>query len=324
MALRFRLRKLNKKAVFFTFVACVFLSLLIFSSSIGKNYDMREESFVMETRIATMSMFVEDVEEDIERAAYIAGFRSVVALVDNIISTGEYISDVNSSFRELFFNGTIEGSNSSLLVNNTFNHWINKIKQEADKINLDVNFTTESLNIYQDNPWNIKIDLDMGIKVSDDEDISSWSRDKTVSSYIELEGFEDPFYVLGTNGLVENRVERTTWRNFTDGSDISNLLNHTYEGYYVNFAGAPSYLMRLEGDFGESEYGIESLVDIDELSSKGVSTKDKTIVDYIYFSSDDPANYHVSGAPSWFKLDNTTNMHGNQSHLVLYEVEELT
>ncbi len=321
MALR---KKMGKKAVFFTFVACVFISLLIFSASVGENYEMREKSFVIETRIETMSMFVEDVEEDIERAAYIAGFRSMVALVDNIVSTGEYISDVNSSFKELFFNGTIEGINSSLLANNTFNYWISKIKQEASKVNLAVDFTTKNFSIYQDNPWNVKLDLDIIIKVSDSEDISSWSRDKAVSSYIELEGFEDTFYVLGTNGLVENRIERTIWGSFTNGSDISNLLNNTYEGYYVEFSGAPSYLMRLEGDFGESEYGIESLVDIDELSSKGVSTKDKTIVDYIYFSDDDPVKYHVSGAPSWFKLDNVSNMHGNQSHVSLYEIENLT
>jgi len=315
---------LGKKGVFFTFVACVFLSLLIFSTSIGDNYEMREETFVMETRISTMQMFVEDVEGDIERAAYISGFRSLVAIVDNIISTGEYISDVNSSFRELFFNGTIDGSNSSLLENNTFNYWMDKIKQEADKINLDVNFTTNSFDVYQDDPWNVKVNLEIEIQVTDEEDISSWRRDKEVISYIEIEDFEDPFYTLGTNGLVENRIEETIWDSFTNGSDISNLLNHTYEGYYIEFAGAPSYLMRLEGDFGESEHGIESLVDIDELSSKGVSTKDKTIIDYIYFSDDNPTNYHVSGAPSWFNLDNVSNMHGNQSHLEVYEVEDLT
>ena len=60
---------LGKKGVFFTFVAFVFLSLLVFLSSVGNNYDMRERSFVIETRVDTMNRFVVDIDKDIERGA---------------------------------------------------------------------------------------------------------------------------------------------------------------------------------------------------------------------------------------------------------------
>ncbi len=81
--------------------------------------------------------------------------------------------------------------------------------------------------------------------------------------------------------------------------------------------------MRLAGNFNSSAYGIESLVDLDELNSKGVSVKDKSIVDYIYFRNNNPQAYHVQGAPSWFKLDNRSNTEGNQTHLELYQVTNL-
>ena len=81
--------------------------------------------------------------------------------------------------------------------------------------------------------------------------------------------------------------------------------------------------MRLQGYLISSEYGIESLVDIDEFSTRGAPVKDKTIVDYIYFSTQDPAYHHVIGAPSWLKLDNRSNTYNNQTHHDLYEVNDL-
>ena len=314
---------LGKKAVFFTFVATVFLALLVFSASVGNNYKLRQISFATETRIYTMNMFVSDVERDIERAAYISGFRSLVALVDHVVSTGEYLSDVDSDFTELFFNGTLNGTNASLLVNNTFTDWMSKIKNEARKIDIIINFSVNNVSLFQDNPWEVGVNVNLRIMLSDKDGVTWWDKEKSAQSYIELEGFEDPLYPLGTNGVVENRIRRKNVSYFVSGTNIDNLLNHTYEGRYVAFTDAPSYLMRLEGDFGSSEYGIESLVDVSELVSKGISPKDKSIVDYIYFGSANPAKNHVSGAPSWFKLDNSSNMDNSQGHFDLYEVNGL-
>ena len=314
---------LGRKGVFFTFIAFVFLALLIFSLSVGNNYEMRQRIFVIETRVDTMDKFLSDVEQDMERGAYIAGFRTLIALEDHIVSTGEYLTDLEGDFNELFFNGTLNGVNSSIMVNNTFDDWVDKIKDEADKIDILVNFSINNVNLSQDNPWDVRVNMALEISVIDKADTSQWNRERLIISRIEINGFEDPIYRLETNGVIEHRVEKTNFSYFANGADISNLLSHTYDGYYASFSGAPSYLMRLEGNFGSSEYGIESLVDVGDLNSRGVSSRDKSIVDYIYFGSQNPVKYHVSGAPSWFKLDNESNMHGNQSHHGLYEVNGL-
>ena len=315
---------LNRKGVFFTFVATVFLALLIFSSVIGNNFRLRQISFATETRISTMNMFVNDVERDVERGAYIAGFRALVALVDEVVSNGEYLTDVDARFNELFFNGTLDGVNSSLLTNNTFTDWISKIENEAQKIDLTLNLSLINASLFQDNPWEVGVEVNIWIFVSDREKTSFWNKSKSIKSYIELEGFEDPLYPLGTNGIVENRIEETPHSYFVNGADISNLLNHTYSGYYVAFTCAPSFLMRLEGDFGSSEYGIESLVDISELQSKGIVISQRSIVDHVYFYlGANPKKYQVLGAPSWFDLDNNTDMGGTIGHLELYEVNGL-
>jgi hypothetical protein len=315
---------LKKKGVFFTFVALIFLSLLIFSSSISNEYELREQSFAVETRIDTMNRFLSDVENDIQRAAYISGFRAFVAIYESILMNGEYVSGVNGKFNELFMNGTIDGTNSSFMANNTLNDWMTKIKNESRKIGIIVNFTIKNITLYQDNPWEVKVNVSLNINVEDNMETSQWAKDTIITCAIDLDGLADPVYLIETNGLVENSIVKTNLTPFVSGTNISNLLSHASKGYYTAFSKAPSYLMRLEGNFGSSPYGIESLVDVSNLVSKGITAKDKSVVDYIYFGSANPTKYSVSGAPGWFKLDNSTNTEGNQTHLQLYEVTGLT
>ena len=57
--------------------------------------------------------------------------------------------------------------------------------------------------------------------------------------------------------------------------------------------------------------GIESLVNLQKLSSQGLQVQDKSVIDHIYFSSSNPSKQHILGMPSWFKLDD--------SHLAAYQ-----
>ncbi len=159
---------LNKQGVFFTFTALIFLSLLIFSSSLLNTYEMREKHFVIETRINTINNFLSDVEQDIQRAAYISGFRALLEITNHLATTGTYLSNVNQSFNELFLNGTLNNTNSSLMANNTFPDWIEKIKNESEKVDILVNFSINTVSISQDNPWSVRVDLNLELDLSPD------------------------------------------------------------------------------------------------------------------------------------------------------------
>jgi hypothetical protein len=313
----------SKKGVFFTFTSLLFLTLLIFSLSIGNNYSMREKIFAIETRIYTMNNFITDIENDVQRAAYIAGIRSLLALENHIFLSGEYLSDLDNDFKKAFINGTINNTNSSLLINNTFSDWIDKIEYEAEKIDIIMNFTINSITLTQKDPWKVTINIDSTIHLKDKKDVSDWNKEKLITTDISIEGLEDPIYLVETNGVIENYIIKSNYSSFTNGIDITNLLDHTDNGYYVAFDKAPSYLMRLQGNFSDSSAGIESLVDIDNLISNGIITYGKSIVDYVYFGPNNPDKDHVSGAPSWFKLDNYTNSNNTLNHHELYEVTDL-
>ena len=308
----------GKKGVFFTFVALTFLTLLIVSASVLNTSKMREKSLVIETKVDTLNKFVADVEDDLGRAAYISGFRSLVSMYEYVLLNGEFIADVDSAFDELFLDGTIGGSNASLLVNNTFTDWAGQIQSRAAEIGINITIIINSITLSHDHPWTIRIDLNTTFHVQDTQGVASWNKQKQVAAYVEIEGFGDPVYIVKTNGLVERKVRQTPFITFVSGTDVTNLLNHTYEGYYINHDDAPNYLQRLSGSIDSTSlYGIESLVDIAELASKGVSVKDKTIVDHKYFIGARPADDHVLGTPSWFKIDRSG------SHQQLYQVEDI-
>lgn len=273
-----------------------------------------------------MDRFIDDIEEDIKRGVYISGFRALVGIENNITLGGDYITDVNSKFSELFLNGTLDGVNSSIMLNNTFKDWMKKMEAEAVKTDIVINFTLNSISLSQDDPWNIRVDTNVYIDITDKRNTSHWSKEEEVITHIEIDGFEDPIYRVQTQeASYSNKIEKSNYSYFVSGNDISNLLDHIEKGYYVAFSGAPSYLMRLEGNLSASEYGIESLVNADE-SPWGDNSG--SIVDYYYFDEyNNPDSYRVnSGEPSppeWLRIDNETNMYSNLTHIEIYQIEDL-
>ena len=100
------------------------------------------------------------------------------------------------------------------------------------------------------------------------------------------------------------------------GTDIFNLTGHALNSYYLASTSGPSFLNRLQGISSGNDNGIESLVNLQELSQQGIVVKEKSVVDYIYFLSVNEAscNDAPSGMPSWFRLDS------EDGHLSTYQV----
>ncbi len=167
----------------------------------------------------------------------------------------------------------------------------------------------------QVSPWNVRFNFRGDFYFADIGGSASWNKTLNLAVDIPIDNFNDPFYIKGTNGNVVNKFVKTPFSSFVSGSDITNLTNHSLNSYYISSSSAPSFLKRMQGDFSSDANGVESLVNLQELSSEGVNVQQKSVVDYIYFNSaSNPANCNVlpSGMPSWFRLDD--------SHLATYEV----
>ena len=318
-----RIRK-RKKGVFYTITSLLLMAVFIFGFLSVTKYKYSTKGMVIETRVNTINDFLGDVERDIQRAVYITSYRSLLSMTQQIVINKSYIDDAETRFHDLFFNGTYDGDSLSLMTNNSFDIWEARIKQKAAELDIEIEFTNKKFSVGQRDPWHIRSELNFTLIVGDIKGTANFTKGYNVEADVPIEYFEDPTYRLNTNGIIIKPVLIQDNLDFTDGSDTTNLELHNSETRYVAFAGAPSYLKRLEGDLSADENGIESMINMDEFTINGIGTGNgnkKSVVDYIYFSEDDPKAYKIQGLDNWFRIDNESG--GNTTHLQLYEVEDL-
>ena len=304
---------MKKKAIFFTVIAISLSAVVMLAFVIGAEYRLRNKMFVIETRVDTLNSFVHDIERDLDRGLSISGFRSVLSVVDYIVENGTFSPDLQIDFRDALINGTVRGKTMSTMENSSFSDWINKIDSQAEKIDIDINFSVSSVYIYQDNPWTAKINIGLDMYVTDKKNTATWSKLKNITTEISIEGFEDPTYALNSFGRVVNTVDKTPYASFSDDDDYRDHIN---ESYYINSTTGPSFLMRLEGNLGNStEAGIESLVNLQKFIDQGITIFTKSGVDYIYFGNQTISSCQVNETAvkmPWHRLDTP--------HLFVYDV----
>jgi len=303
--------ELNKKGMFFTLIAISLLSLFLISMTVITNLDERES---INKRIVTMNNFVNSLEEDLPRKLYISGYRIIFLYEKRILESGNYISDVNASFSEAFFNGTIEGSINSeevaFLEGVRFLDIEQAINEKSSKVNLRVDLENPRVEVDQIDPWNVHVSLVVDLSVADENNLASWNSTKTVEAFIPTENFEDPIYLINFNGLYAPRVNQTPYTIFVDEYDVTNILDHIEKGYYINSTDGPSFLMRLEGNLSSSIYGVESLINLQKVSDQGFTIEEKSVRDHVYFSEENPDIFcdESNVFPSWFRIEDEDNV----------------
>ncbi|MBR9705376.1 hypothetical protein GOV12_08230 [Candidatus Pacearchaeota archaeon] len=306
------MHKRNKKGMIFTLVAIVILSIFLLTFVVVSFGNDRKS---INKRIETMNNYVYSLEEDLPRQLYISGFRIIFIFERSIVNTGIPINNFNDSFEELFYNGTLYGASESLMNGVTYSSIMDNLFQKASSVNLITNLTNPRVFVTQDDPWNVKVVLNVDIIIQDVGNLAYWNKTWEIVSYIPIENFEDPMYVLNTGGLVTNRINKTSYIPFVNGTDTTNLRLHNENFNYIASTDAPSFLNRLKGEFDANLYGIESLVYLTDLSAQGIPVYDKSCVDHVYFSTNNSNSNNIQNMPGWFKIDD--------GHLNMYNVSGL-
>ncbi len=302
----------NKKAQIFTLLTISIITLMFISFEIFSIVEQRQP---IKTRISTMENFLFSLEENLERQMYISGFRIIFLGEEEILRRGIYIFDVDAFFNEAFFNGSAGGESKDVLLGATYNDIINSINEKANKINVEVSLTNSRISISQDDPWYVKFTMTSDFIMRDKTGLAKWQKEENVSAYIPISNFEDPIYIVNTNAKISRKINKTIYEGiYIVNGDATNLAYHVNKNYYAENPNAPSFLKRLKGDLSADENGIESFVNLNEFSREGIPIKEKSSIDYIYFSSNNPPYQTVSGMPSWFKIDSQDN------HLIKYNI----
>lgn len=309
--------EIGKKGAFFTFIALMMVSILFILAQTQYINRMQQESFVIHKRISSVDYFIEDLERDIERGMYIAAHRSLLGMQQHITSRGNFVNDTDDAFTQIILNGTYNGTYLSVMNNSELKTWFEKINYEADKLSIDIGYEINNLTVYHLNPWEIAIELDAVLNVTDKQGVAQWIRRTPLRANLSIIDFEDPLYNAKTSGRVVNVIKPTNITNFVEGNDTSGLLEHINRQLYTESNSSPSYLMRLSGNLNSSPHGIESFVDLRRFDDIGISTKDKSCIDYVYFSEMYPESWNIEHTYNWLKIDNRSN------RVSRYQVEDL-
>ena len=307
---------MDKKAIFYTTAAIALTIVIIVTYSAYNTYRLNDRMDAIQTRIETVNFFIKDVESDLNKGAFIAGFRTFLGFNQFIVSNGTFLDDVDARFNEAFINGTINNQPLSLMEGSTFTDWANKISAEANKVGIKFNFTVNNVKLNQTDPWSIDVGLNITLDIRDERNASYWIRQRYLTTKIGIVGFEDPSYIVNSNGRVPNTIVKSNITNFVVNGDVTNLMMHANNSYYTVHNDSPNFLMRLEGNLGSSPQGIESLVNLAEFQDQGLALKDRSVIDYIYFGNQSTANFRINNTPTWFKIDS--------GHLDFYQVTNIT
>ena len=293
--------EMNKKAQIFILSSIALMTLFFVSYSIYASFNQRAS---VSARVKTMDSFVFSMEKDLGRQLYTSGFRIIFLAQDMIMRDSEYISNFGDFFEEAINNGTVGGEDSLVLNGATISNITNQIKERGERMNVVVDFSDINVSFGQDDPWNVFVSFEANFSIKDKSNLASWNKREEIRAYVEITNFEDPVYFVSTNGMVSRRISKTLYEGkYASGDDKTNLSLHVEGKYYANNSYAPSFLKRLEGDFSGDENGIESFVNIPELTAQGVTIhSDKSVVDYLYFKTL-PDGEKVTGMPAWFCID---------------------
>ncbi len=292
----------SKKAQIFTVIAIMVLMLMFVSFEVFSIINQRD---AIETRVSSMDSMLHSIEINLERQLYIAGFRGIFVALEEITTSGQYISNIHNFINETFFNGTVAGNQNSILYGTTYNDMLISINSKARKINVEVEMSNASLELSQDDPWNVKLVLTSNFLMKDREGLAQWNKTQIISTKIPITNFEDPIYTVN---LAPRKINQTLYEgNYVNNGDVTNLTLHLNGQHYTQHEDAPSFLQRIEGNLSADPYGngIESFVRFPD--------EDKSVVDHIYFSSQNPSAYPVNNMPAWFKLDD--------NHATKYQAE---
>lgn len=309
---------MKKKGFIYMSVVLVFLAIMM-SVFYTREVFSGEQADIITSRIKTMNSFVEDLSVDADRAGYISGFRALLSLEEYISTQGVFLTDVESSFKEAFYNGTIGNYTPMIMIASSFSEYIQRVNQKAGEVGINIIWEVTDLRLSQSDPWTVVVDIDSNITVNDARGLASWTFNKTLQSSVSIYNLKDPLYSVNTLGRVESFIQKTNITEFVVNNQTDNLIEHIENSYYRESSSAPSFIMRFEGDLSSSSNGIESLVDISFLEKQEdiIVKYDRSIVDYIYFGSQTTNNScSVQNMPSWFEIDD--------NHIIDYEIDELS
>lgn len=286
---------ISKKGIFFTFVAITIMTVIALVFAPPLDTALLKDAQPLHTRITSIDNYINDLQEAyFETVLRATTHKAILSLIFYMNTTGFYLKDLDSTFRDVMMNGTIKHPPGSLthvridditgkkiMENNTLLNWTSKITNVAlDTLNINASINITNISVIQTKPWNIDSSIRINFTVK--SDAARWEKAAVITTTISVEGFHDPYYLVNTNGKYTNIIKKSTVA--FDSWNISLVREHLRNGTYVHWqaSDAPSFLMRFNNSMDNSSCcGIESLVNPNLITP---SDQRESYLDYMFWS----------------------------------------
>ncbi len=198
-------KRVLKGQVYSIAVVLITIPLLLFIAF----YITSTQTIKFGTTEKTVSDQINHIEKNIQRdfvqALEISGRRAVLSAVNIVITNGTFLDNSTEAIIELMENGTFEGNESFLMINNSLKDWQAKILNLIRQFRLSVNFS--GTFVKNSNGYNTNHTSFLSVNISDQLGIARISRASEKSNLVSLIGIEDPTYALHTAGRVVRLID---------------------------------------------------------------------------------------------------------------------
>jgi hypothetical protein len=212
--------KENRKGFLFTIAAIMLIVPLVYLIAFyGRVGETQMDDTVGKIRCDELHYYVEDVKRDTARALTVFGRRAAMLAIDDILQNESFLDTyefkctseckVNCSnfehpengseaaIAELIVCGTLYGNNVSSMVNHTLVKWKEKMIDEGELMDFNVNITPFAIDVVPVDSWHFAAILQNKISVSDKEGLCYYSQNVvTAVANTSIIGLEDPMYML--------------------------------------------------------------------------------------------------------------------------------
>ncbi|MFH1400078.1 MAG: hypothetical protein ABIH41_01035 [Nanoarchaeota archaeon] len=181
-----------RRGMVFTLIALLSVVIIMVIAASVTRYSFAARYESIESRVRSMDDFIDSFHADAQRAMYIAGFRSFIAMEDYVSENAVYLNDSSYYFRQLFYNGTIAGEEFDILNDSTFYLYQTRVADIARTLDIDFSSSVNSIRMYQDDPWKVIVEVDIFVNISDRRGLAAWQYNTTLVGVIPIDGLRDP------------------------------------------------------------------------------------------------------------------------------------
>ncbi len=248
----------NKKAFAFSFISLFLVILIYYYANLQFGNDtFTSKTLISQNRIETINQEIIYFENNYLVDVFeVATYKTIDSLINNSINNSFYntYSSNYSKFNSLIYEGVTNGSFNGVQINSLDGYTINNLTQNflnhlENNYFVLSNYSASNFIVYEENPFSIVIQGDFNFEFKSQDNLASWSFDKTLISNINLYGQFEPYYfIIGklnyTSPEIDSVEQYSANLNWTQ-----DLFNDTIDNELANIYYEPNYKYTIGGSF---------------------------------------------------------------------------